>query len=135
MSSSITRYLILTYTAFLITGCEKSLAERHSSDLQIEYVSATSELIEDGMVRIRVVVRNAKQGSEVLYFANCAAARYAINRGFSFVRHVTSTLDYNLESKSAEAVYFVSAALPVGFKKLDAEVVAVNCAENGIPMV
>jgi len=34
-----------------------------------------------------------------------------------------------------DAVYTISPALPDGVLKLDAEVVAADCAENGIPMV
>ena len=135
MLLSIFKCLMLASTAYLVTGCEQSVAELHSADLPIEYVSVSTELIEDGMVRIRVDVRHAKQDAAVFYFANCAAARYAINGGFSFLLHVISTLDYKQDLKSAEAVYLISATLPPGSKKLDAEVVAINCAENGIPMV
>ena len=74
---------MLASTAYLVTGCEQSVAELHSADLPIEYVNVSTELIEDGMVRIRVDVRHAKQDAAVFYFANCAAARYAINGGTS----------------------------------------------------
>jgi len=134
-SLSIFKSFILVTIACLFAGCEHSVAGPHSSDLPIHYVSASSELIEGGMVRIRVDVRNAKQDAAVLYFANCAAARFAINGGFAFVRNIASTIDYKSNLKSAEADYLISSDLKPGSQKLDAEVVAINCAENGIPMI
>lgn len=121
--------------ARFVAGCEKPFSHDSVEDEPIEYVSASSELIEDGLVRVRVGVKNAKQDVAVLYFVNCAAACYEIDRGYAFARHITSTLDYKSDLKSAEEVYLVSATLPPGSKNLEAEVIAINCAENGIPMV
>jgi hypothetical protein len=125
MLLAVFRYLMVVFMACFVTGCEKPFSDDSFED----------EPIEDGLVRVRVDVKNAKQDAAVLSFANCTAARYAIDRGFAFARHIMSTLDYKFDLKSAEAVYLLSATLPPGSKKLDVEVVAINCAENGIPMV
>ena len=135
MSFSICKFTILVSLFYLFSGCEQSAAHRNTLDLPIEYVNASAKLVEGGMVRVRGDVLNAKQDAAALYFANCVAARYAINGGFPFVSNVASTIDYKPNLISVEADYVILSDLKSGSKELDAEVVAINCAENGIPMI
>ena len=68
-------------------------------------------------------------------YAECAAAQYALIRGFGFARHVRTNVGRTQTGWLGDAVYTISPALPRGLKTIDAEVVVSNCADNGIPMV
>ena len=77
----------------------------------------------------------ARDAGEVERYAECAAAQYALIRGFGFARHLRTNVVQEGGIWRGDAVYTISPALPDGVKKIDAEVVAADCAENGIPMV
>ena len=62
-------------------------------------------------------------------------AQYTLIRGFGFARHVRTNVVEEGGIWRGDAVYTISPALPDGITKIDAEVVAADCAENGIPMV
>jgi maleate cis-trans isomerase len=68
-------------------------------------------------------------------YARCAAAQYALIRGFGFARHVRTNVQEQGGVWVADAVYTISPALPRGLQTLDAEVVAAACADQGIPTV
>ena len=68
-------------------------------------------------------------------YAECAAAQYTLIRGYGFARHLRTNVYETGGVWTADAVYTVSPSLPRGVRQIDAEVVAANCAENGIPMV
>jgi hypothetical protein len=68
-------------------------------------------------------------------YAECAAAQYALIRGYGFARHVRTNVDNQGSLWRADAVYTISPALPRGLSTIDAEVTVQNCAENGIPTV
>ena len=68
-------------------------------------------------------------------YAECAAARYALIRGYGFARHVRTNVSEEAGIWRADAVYTISPALPRGIGLIDAEVVAENCVREGIPTV
>ncbi|NIY99553.1 hypothetical protein HC022_26080 [Salipiger sp. HF18] len=80
-------------------------------------------------------MRGARGSSDVEDYAECAAAQYALIRGYGFARHLRTNVAQEGGLWRGDAVYTISAALPRGLKTIDAEVVALACAENGIPMV
>ena len=135
MSFSIFKFTILVFLFYLFSGCEQSAADKNILDTPIEYVNGSANLLEGGVVRVRGDVLNAKHDAAVLHFANCVAARYAINVGLPFVSNVASTIDYKPNLMSVEADYLILSDLTSGSKELDAEVVAITCAENGMPMI
>lgn len=65
----------------------------------------------------------------------CAAAQYALIRGYGFARHVRTTTELTGGVWRADAVYTISPALPSGLRTIDAEVTVADCAERGIPTV
>jgi hypothetical protein len=99
------------------------------------YEGVETALLEDGLVRFKVTMRGARDGSDVNDYAECAAAQYALIRGYGFARHLRTKVDQEAGLWRGDAVYTISPALPDGIAKIDAEVVAADCAENGIPMV
>ncbi|MEM9552458.1 MAG: hypothetical protein AAGA05_14860, partial [Pseudomonadota bacterium] len=68
-------------------------------------------------------------------FADCAAAQYALIRGYGFARHLRTNTKEEGGVWRADAVYTISPSLPQGLRTIDAEIVVADCAENGIPTV
>ena len=69
-------------------------------------------------------------------YAECAAAQYALIRGYGFARHLRTNMnEKRWRLVGGDAVYTISPSLPRGLDTIDAEVVVANCAENGIPTV
>ena len=80
-------------------------------------------------------MRGARGPGDVEDYAECAAAQYALIRGYGFARHLRTTVNEEGGLWRGDAVYTVSAALPPGLRTIDAEVTALACSETGIPMV
>ena len=125
--------LVLVMTG-AVSACYKT-DDTWMSAKGLEYMSTTAELIGDGLVKISASVKNVQSDHFATEFATCVAARYALLRGFGLARLVTDSVSRDDNIRTATSVYSISARLPPGVRKMDAEVVAVNCAENGIPMV
>ena len=99
------------------------------------YLGIETRLLDGDLVNFRVAMRDAADQSEVADYAECAAAQYALIRGYGFARHVRTNVTEVEGIWSADAIYTISPALPRGLKTIDAEVVVSNCAEQGIPTV
>ncbi len=99
------------------------------------YEGVDTRLLEGDLVNFHVQMRGARGTADVDHYAECAAAQYALIRGYGFARHLRTTVNEEGGVWRGDAVYTISAALPRGLKTIDAEVVALACAENGIPMV
>ena len=76
-----------------------------------------------------------RSAADVLAYARCAAAQYAVIRGYGFARHVRTNVQVEGGARIADAVYTVSPTLPRGLQTIDAEVAVDDCAEQGIPTV
>jgi hypothetical protein len=82
-----------------------------------------------------VAMTGARDNEDVAAYARCAAAQYALIRGFGFARQVRTSVAQKGAVWTGDAVYTVSAALPAGFRTIDAEVTVRDCGEQGIPTV
>lgn len=100
-----------------------------------EYLGVETRLLEGDLVQFRVAMKGARTGRDVVAYAECAAAQYALIRGYGFARHLRTNIDEKGGVWSADAVYTISPSLPRGRKAIDAEVTVADCAENGIPTV
>lgn len=94
-----------------------------------------TRLLDGDLVNFFVTMRGARGAEDVDGYAQCVAAQYALIRGYGFARHLRTNVTEEGGLWRGDAVYTISAALPPGLKTIDAEVVALACAENGIPMV
>ncbi|WP_353472586.1 hypothetical protein PVT71_00755 [Salipiger sp. H15] len=99
------------------------------------YEGIETRLLDGDLVNFLVAMRGARGSEDVENYADCAAAQYALIRGYGFARHLRTNVSEEGGLWRGDAVYTISAALPRGLKTIDAEVVASACAENGIPMV
>ncbi len=101
----------------------------------LEYRGVETQLLDGDLVQFVVGMDPKAEPKHVERYAECAAAQYALIRGYGFARHVRTNIDKENDGWRGDAVYTISPSLPRGLKTIDAEVVAGNCAENGIPMV
>jgi predicted small secreted protein len=133
----------LTYISFLLVATTMVLAACQTVDVagadqrpeNIRYLGVQTKLLADDLVQFHVTLTGTENPERVEAYAECAAAQYTLIRGFGFARHIRTTVGQTAERWNADAVYTISAAIRRGTRTLDAEVVADNCALNGIPMV
>ena len=102
---------------------------------QIDYRGVETRLLDGDLVNFHVSVANPEGRDTVVKYAECAAAQYALIRGYGFARHVRTSVDEGGAVWTGDAVYTISDALPDGLKTIDAEVVVGDCALSGIPTV
>jgi len=99
------------------------------------YEGVDTTLLDGDLVKFDVTMRGARGPSDVEAYARCAAAQYALIRGYGFARHLRTNVYEEGGLWRGDAVYTISPALPRGVRTIDAEVTVASCGENGIPMV
>ena len=117
-----------------LTACEES-SPQAEAPFAPQYQGVETRLLDGDLVSFLVSMRGARDTGDLENYAECAAAQYALIRGYGFARHLRTNVAQEGGLWRGDAVYTISAALPRGLKTIDAEVVAAACAENGIPMV
>lgn len=100
-----------------------------------DYEGVQTRLLDGDLVNFQVAMRGARDGGDVERYAECAAAQYALIRGYGFARHVRTLVTETAGNWEADAVYTISSALPAGERTIDAEVTVANCGQSGIPTV
>ena len=119
---------------FLLAGCTPTSADQ-AADFKPDYQGVKTSLLEGDLVQFHVSMSGAREGEDVDNYAECAAAQYALIRGYGFARHLRTNLKQEGGVWAADAVYTISPSLPRGLRTIDAEVVVANCEANGIPTV
>ncbi|PHQ83063.1 MAG: hypothetical protein COB65_07865 [Thalassobium sp.] len=99
------------------------------------YAGVETRLLDGDLVNFRVAMQGARGAEDVSKYAECAAAQYALIRGYGFARHVRTQVEEQGGVWRADAVYTISPALPRGLRTIDAEVTVADCGTNGIPTV
>ena len=128
---------VITPVAFAmvggLSGCDATqpAVTRFAPD----YEGVQTTLLDGDLVQFDVAMRGARGPSDVEDYAECAAAQYALIRGYGFARHLRTNVYEEAGLWRGDAVYTISPALPRGLRTIDAEVVTASCVENGIPMV
>ncbi|MEP3345489.1 MAG: hypothetical protein ABJN34_11615 [Litoreibacter sp.] len=100
-----------------------------------KYLGIETRRLDDDLVSFLVRMKGARTNADVADYGKCAAAQYALIRGFGFARHVRTNVQEEGGLWAGDAVYTISAALPDGLQTIDAEVAVAECAETGIPTV
>ncbi len=100
-----------------------------------DYLGIETALLDGDLVQFHVAMTGARDQDDVAAYAECAAAQYALIRGYGFARHVRTTTDDLGSRWTGDAVYVISNALPDGLRTIDAEVTVAACKENGIPTI
>jgi hypothetical protein len=99
------------------------------------YEGVSTILLDTDLVSFSVAMRGAKDKADVEAYGRCAAAQYALDRGYGFARQVRTIVKKDGQTWVGDAVYLISASLPEGLRTIDAEVAVTECAELGIPTV
>jgi hypothetical protein len=89
--------------------------------------------IDPSLVNLLVETGDAELAETLDEYAECVAAGYTLKQGFGFARHIRTNRSNTGGIWRADAVYSITPALPRGSRTMDAEVIAQNCAELGIP--
>jgi len=100
-----------------------------------DYRGIETRLLDGDLVGFRVEMAGARDADDVEAYGRCAAARYALIRGYGFARHVRTSVAQSGGVWRGDAVYTVSPTLPMGVRTIDAEVAVADCAAQGIPTV
>ncbi len=99
------------------------------------FTGIETRLLDGDLVNFIVSVEGAATAEVITAYARCAAAQYALIRGYGFARHVRTTVDNKGSNWRGDAVYTISAARPRGVDTIDAEAVVGECVADGIPTV
>ncbi len=124
---------LLIPSLLMLAACDPAQPDV-SQDARV-YEGVETRLLEGDLVQFKVKMSNPRTPLDVKAYSECAAAQYTLIRGFGFARHLRTNVYEEGGAWMADAVYTISPALPRGERTIDAQVVAANCAENGIPMV
>jgi hypothetical protein len=119
-----------------LSACAPTSADVSSMNaFSPSYQGIETILLDGDLVNFRVAMTGARDTADVDAYARCAAAQYALIRGFGFARHVRTNVAKDGEIWRGDAVYTISAALPMGLRTIDAEVTVRDCGSLGIPTV
>ncbi|MCC5983592.1 MAG: hypothetical protein JJU42_04415 [Rhodobacteraceae bacterium] len=100
-----------------------------------QYLGVETRMMDGELVNFNVAMRGARSEADVIAYARCAAAQYALIRGYGFARHLRTNVSREGGISRADAVYTISPALPRGTRTIDSEVVVADCQEQNIPTV
>ena len=121
--------------AATLTACAPAADVPGMGTFDPSYQGIETILLDGDLVNFRVAMQGARDNADVEAYGRCAAAQYALIRGFGFARHVRTTVAQTGEIWRGDAVYVISAALPTGLRTIDAEVTVRDCGSLGIPTV
>jgi hypothetical protein len=124
----------LTTATAALGGCTQSAEVTEGRD-RIGYLGVQTILLDDDLVSFSVALQGARDKADVERYGRCAAAQYAQEKGYGFVRQVRTIVKQDGRNWFGDAVYLISAALPEGLRTIDAEVTVAECVELGIPTV
>ena len=121
--------------AAALLACAPAADVSGMGNFEPSYQGIETILLDGDLVNFRVAMTGARDNADVEAYARCAAAQYALIRGAGFARHVRTNVAKRGETWRGDAVYTISAALPKGFRTIDAEVTVRDCGSLGIPTV
>jgi len=118
----------------MLAACEAGDVDQ-VTQFRPDYQGVETSLLDGDLVQFDVTMTGARDKADVDAYAECAAAQYALIRGYGFARHLRTNVIEKGGVWAADAVYTISPSLPRGLRTIDAEVVVADCAENKIPTV
>lgn len=126
----------LTVAAFAaLQACAGQGPKVPQADFKPTYLGIQTILMDGDLVDFRVQMKGARNRDDVSNYARCAAAQYALIRGYGFARHLRTNIAEIGGVWRADAIYTISAALPLGLRNIDAEVTVRDCGAQAIPTV
>lgn len=136
MMATLARLAVVTAASGGLFGCTSDkTAQASEAPFNPVYMGIETILLDGDLVNFRVEMTGARNDEDVDAYARCAAAQYALIRGFGFARHLRTNVAKQGGTWRGDAVYTISASLPMGLKTIDAEVTVRDCGAQGIPTV
>ncbi len=128
----------LCAASLVLAGCARD-EDRPRRPLEpprdAQYLGVDTRLLDNSMVSFQVRMRGARGREDVVAYARCAGAQYALIRGYSFAQHVRTTVERRGDVWEGDGGFVISPDLPLGLRNMDAEVIVDDCREQGIPTV
>jgi hypothetical protein len=118
-----------------LAACGTGEAPVAEGDFTPVYQGIETIRLDENLVAFRIAMTGARDAADVEDYGRCAAAQYALIRDAGFARHVRTTTDLRGGVWRGDAVYTISAALPLGLRNIDAEVTVKDCLARGIPTI
>jgi len=120
------------WALLLLAGCAGAATDDPDGPT---YLGVQTSLLDGDLVNFNVALTGAATPEAVEKYAQCAAAQYALIRGYSFARLVRTNVTEEGGTWRADAVYTISPDLPPGLATIDAVVTVADCGTSGIPTV
>ena len=120
-----------------LAGCGDGKTARAAgiAPAHAEYLGIDTRMLDANTVSFAVRMRGARNRSDVVAYARCAAAQYALIRGYSFAQHVRTTVSRSGDVWEGDGGFVISPDIPQGLRNMDAEVIVDDCRDQGIPTV
>lgn len=109
--------------------------ERAIYGTPLRHEGVETQLLDEGIVNVMVRMSGPVTADDLLAYAECAVAEYAVAQGYGYARHVRTNMEMEGGVRSADAVYTISPTLPRGLQPIDAAATLSECARQGIPTV
>ena len=99
------------------------------------YLGADTRLLADDLVNFQVKMRGQFGADALTDYADCVAAQYSLNRGFTHARLVRTNVYEEGGVQIADAIYTLSSSKPQGTTIIEATSQVATCEDKGIPTV
>lgn len=97
------------------------------------YEPIETQLLDVDLVSFKATVHGARGPGDLRDATDCAAAQYALIRGYGYARHIRTNLSVEGVVWEADAAYTISIDLPRGTNTLDAAATVTECQARGLP--
>ncbi|MFN7003842.1 MAG: hypothetical protein ACK4NW_10490 [Roseinatronobacter sp.] len=137
MAQSLPMAVLMLAACGVLMACAQDDAVRATlaPPERAEYLGVDTRLLDAATVSFLVRMRGARDRADVVAYARCAAAQYALIRGYSFAQHVRTNVTRSGDVWEGDGGFVISPDLPKGLRNMDAEVIVDDCREQGIPTV
>ncbi len=125
---------IAAVLALVLAGCAGNAPGADEAPAP-DYLGIDTQVLDTDLVQFHVGIEGARGPQDVVAYSECAAAQYALIRGYGFARHLRTATRRQGRRWTGNSVYMISEALPEGLRTIDAEVTVAACKENGIPTI
>lgn len=116
------------------TGCTTTTGQTVTQPFGT-YLGSDTQLLADDLVNFQVRMRGQLGKTSLTDYADCVAAQYSQDRGFSHVRVVRTNVYEEGGVQVADAIYTLSSTKPRGTRVINAAEQVATCGDEGIPTV
>lgn len=104
-----------------------------SASFAPSYEPIETQLLDVDLVSFKATVHGARGPRDLRDATDCAAAQYALIRGYGYARHIRTNLGVEGVVWTADAAYTISVDLPRGTSTLDAAATVAECNARRLP--